>query len=272
MRSASFFILVLSLFLSIQCVYSWGQEGHKIVAKIASDRLSTGTKRYIAQFLSGTPYSTLPQIAPLADDYDHSPSGRWSSPCHYVNLPKTAKHYSNQYCGQCCVVGAIGNYTTRLQKESKSPIKCQFGTGVEPCPLEFLTHYTGDVHQPLHVSYASDAGGNKVKVNFFGKETNLHSVWDTYIIQKWQSDVDSAVTQLEQMIRSSPGNVTNIEKVTSPSDWADESFQIVLNNVYKFTGKTLGQAYYQANLPIIQWRLIAGGLRLAKTLNTIFGN
>ncbi|GJP37110.1 hypothetical protein CLOM_g21551 [Closterium sp. NIES-68] len=48
--------------------------------------------------------------------------------------------------------------------------------------LMFLAHFAGDIHQPLHVGFTSDLGGNRVHVSWFKRKTNLHAVWDGYII------------------------------------------------------------------------------------------
>ena len=48
--------------------------------------------------------------------------------------------------------------------------------------LEYILHIVGDVHQPLHAGNGDDRGGNDVKVRWFGDETNLHSVWDSKLI------------------------------------------------------------------------------------------
>src|SRR5262245_39755523 len=43
--------------------------------------------------------------------------------------------------------------------------------------LKSLGHWVGDIHQPLHVSFEDDRGGNKVEVDGpCGR--NLHGVWD----------------------------------------------------------------------------------------------
>jgi len=62
--------------------------------------------------------------------------------------------------------------------------------------------------------------------------------------------------------------------VTDPKLWANESFQFVRSTVYNFTIPAdgvpkLGEKYYHANLPVVQQRLIAGGVRLGLLLNTI---
>ncbi|CAI5533707.1 unnamed protein product [Closterium sp. Naga37s-1] len=48
--------------------------------------------------------------------------------------------------------------------------------------LMFLAHFAGDIHQPLHVGFTSDLGGNRVHVTWFKRKTNLHAVWDSFII------------------------------------------------------------------------------------------
>jgi hypothetical protein len=86
---------------------------------------------------------------------------------------------------------------------------CDGEKGVEPCALSFLVHFVGDSHQPLHVSYGSDRGGNEVKADFFGSQTNLHSVWDDSFISKaWNDEVSQATIELEGMIQSNPNAVS----------------------------------------------------------------
>lgn len=40
----------------------------------------------------------------------------------------------------------------------------------------FLAHFVGDVHQPLHVGFADDEGGNTVIIHWYRRKTNLHHV------------------------------------------------------------------------------------------------
>lgn len=47
--------------------------------------------------------------------------------------------------------------------------------------LKFIGHIVDDVHQSLRAGNAKDRG-NVVKVRWFGAETNLHSVWDSALI------------------------------------------------------------------------------------------
>lgn len=269
-----FVVLFVSTLLMHHSVDAWGKEGHEIVASIAQNSLSQDTWNAIQGFLNG---AALADIAPLPDDYDHSSQGRWSSPCHFVNLPRGSTSFQWGDCPLFCVVEAINNYTQLFSAQKSNPTPCNYDQedGVEPCPLEFLVHFLGDVHQPLHISYADDEGGNKVQASFFGEETNLHTVWDTKIITKWQPfhDMSQAVSDLETMMSNNPDTVKQILQATDPIAWANESLAFTLANVYNFTTDDngvaqIGEDYYDINLPVIQWRLISAGVRLGQLITT----
>ena len=49
--------------------------------------------------------------------------------------------------------------------------------------LKFLGHFVGDVHQPMHVSFQDDRGGNSVDTTGVCG-SNLHSAWDTCLLKK----------------------------------------------------------------------------------------
>jgi len=273
LATASLLLLSVLLLESIQRTECWGEEGHKIIAQLAWNRLSSRAQQ-VSQSLMGA--KTMADIAPVPDTYRTSANGQWSAPCHYYDLPRT-KNFSMDYCTGYCVMKSVTNYTQLLAADTKTV--CEWGTGIEPCALSFLVHYVGDSHQPLHVSYGDDKGGNSVKVKFFTKSTNLHSVWDTYIIQRWSSDLDSAVSQLEDFISQNSDLVQQYLDAMSPEDWGSESFGYVMSTVYDFDNLvriekrqkeiTLGQQYYDRNLPIVQQRLVAGGVRLAQLLESI---
>ncbi|HUC97485.1 MAG TPA: S1/P1 nuclease, partial [Candidatus Polarisedimenticolaceae bacterium] len=49
--------------------------------------------------------------------------------------------------------------------------------------LRFVAHLVGDIHQPLHAGFAEDRGGNSIAVRFNGRKENLHSLWDTALVE-----------------------------------------------------------------------------------------
>jgi hypothetical protein len=56
--------------------------------------------------------------------------------------------------------------------------------------LRFLGHFVGDLHQPLHVGFAQDQGGNliDVRTSSGGDTRRLHSVWDEEVLQRGRID------------------------------------------------------------------------------------
>src|SRR5690606_36239731 len=95
--------------------------------------------------------------------------------------------------------------------------------------LKSLIHFVGDVHQPLHVSFARDRGGNDVKVTFLGRETNLHRVWDTGLI-------GTRGLPWPVYMEALSGRITVDQRAawaeTDPGVWATESYQLAVSNAY----------------------------------------
>jgi len=264
--------LPIFILFAVHCLFvgssmAWSTEGHQIVGQIADDYLTTKTRQSITPLLNG---KTLAAIAPLPDSYRSTSQGSWTAPCHYVDFPDGATAYKSSYCGTYCVVESIYNYTNIL---TKTPKVCNYTSGAEPCALEFLTHYVGDIHQPLHAGYESDLGGNTVDVYYYTSLTNLHSVWDYNIITQWNSNMASAVTQLEKNITSAL--IKQIVATMDAADWATESYKYVEGSVYDFTTYKSGDPwlqdpYYNENLPVVQSQLTSAGIRLAQLINNIF--
>ena len=113
--------------------------------------------------------------------------------------------------------------------------------------LKFITHFIGDLHQPLHVSDDHDRGGNEVHVRFFGKSMNLHSVWDAGIIDHAGLDEDTFASELLNNI-----DATKIASIQAGSviDWTNATHTLAKPHVYKLPGgdtPKLGQNYYDLN-------------------------
>ena len=157
MRILLFCVCALAFSSTLPPVHAWGNEGHMIIAAIAQYFLTPAAQDAINKQLPTG--SSLPNISTIPDYYDSLPQGAWSAPLHYVNLPVNATDFV--YDIACpenqCVVGAIYNFSAQLKLRKKNitafPL-CQdleVSDMSEPCPLEFVVHFVGDVHQPLHV-------------------------------------------------------------------------------------------------------------------------
>ncbi|MQM06462.1 hypothetical protein Taro_039281 [Colocasia esculenta] len=149
--------------------------------------------------------------------------------------------------------------------------------------LMFLAHFMGDIHQPLHVGFAADEGGNTIAIRWYKRKTNLHHVWDVSIIETAKKDFYK--NNLNTMIESIKKNITdewahdvdawetcNKKRVTCALEYASESITISCKNAYKDVEQdsTLGDEYFLSRRPIVEKRIAQAGLRLAALLNKIF--
>ena len=134
-------------------------------------------------------------------------------------------------------------------------------------------HFVGDLHQPLHAT-GVERGGNGILVKVFGSDTcggdparpapcNLHGVWDRQLIDRRGLDDRRYVAVLEELIarRKLLGH-----PVGQPAEWAMESLALS-NKAMVPQGANVGEAYYQAQLPVIDERLALAGVRLAALIN-----
>jgi len=241
----------------------WGQEGHSIIAQVAAGLIQKSTADTVNTFLSG---ASMASVSSDADDYRSTPAGYWSGPYHYINAQRgqTVLDLDTDCVGSVCVIDAIYNYTKRFHNDSQASFACNLNVNqAEPCALVFLIHFVGDVHQPLHCGWGDDRGGNDIRVNWYGTSTNLHSVWDVNIIQKWTASYETAASELLAAIKQNNpwGNTTDALAM------GDESFYWVQNLVYDFKSTNLSDAYYEMALPLVKDRLAAAGVRLALILD-----
>ncbi|RYR65751.1 hypothetical protein Ahy_A03g011677 isoform C [Arachis hypogaea] len=212
----------------------WGKDGHYAVCKIAQDYLNQDAVSAVKELLPDSAQGHLAAVCSWADDVGYTHNYRWSQPLHYVDTPDFICNYrycsqsfhlcSNSFCffllassfpclilhfaGDChdsyahkhvCVTAAIYNYTMQL--------KSQLNYNLTEA-LMFLSHFVGDVHQPLHVGFLGDLGGNTITVRWYRRKTNLHHVWDDIIIESALKTFYGS--DLSTMIQAIQSNITDI--------------------------------------------------------------
>src|SRR5512132_306726 len=95
--------------------------------------------------------------------------------------------------------------------------------------LRFVTHLIGDIHQPLHASFAEDRGGNSVDVRFNGRKENLHSLWDTALVELEEGTPAEVTARIESTVTDEERNQW---QGGTPVQWALESLAVVRSQVY----------------------------------------
>lgn len=259
--------LLITLLVLPADAYAWGRLGHRLVAALAWDDLTPATRAQIARLLEGEADPTLPGIASWADELrEHDPDlGKRSSKWHYVNIGEDDCHYdAAKHCANGnCVVEAIRVQTEILADRTRSKAERQQA-------LKFVVHFIGDVHQPLHAGFAHDKGGNDVQVNLDGRGTNLHSLWDSGMLNAAGLDE----MQWLQRLRAMPLAVAMARDPLPPAsvEWAEESCRIALRPGLYPPKAVIGEDYVQTWRPLAEMQLRRGGAQLAATLNAALRN
>jgi hypothetical protein len=255
MKRACRFLIFLSL-AAPSTVLAWGPNGHRIVGRIAMSHLTDEAARAV-ECLIGP--GGLDQVSTWPDEIRPDPNWKKAEPWHFISIDdnETLETTARNPAGD--VVEAI----QRLEGVLRNP---QASRQDRQEALKFLVHFVGDIHNPLHVGRRADRGGNTIQVTLFNEPTNLHSAWDTGLIEsenlsfsEFAAFIDHPTRQELQSWQSAP-----------LTEWVKES-KALRTKVYTLPadGK-LGYDYAYVNLPTIKQRLLQAGVRLAGLLNSIF--
>ena len=251
-------LLNIVMLTSVLSAMSWSQKGHDVVANIAQRRLTPATAAAVDSLLDG---KSMVYWANWLDNASHTPDYAYTKTWHYKNVDEGVRYEEAQANPSGDAVTAVKQQIELLSNPSTP--------GADPTlALKILIHVTGDMHQPMHMGHATDLGGNRVKVKYFGRDTNLHSVWDGSLVEsahkwsytEWSDQIDRVSKEQEAAIVDG-----------SIDDWAKQTLALA-NQVYQSTPEGTNLSYDQvaAATPVIEQQLLNGGLRLAHLLNIIF--
>ena len=132
-------------------------------------------------------------------------------------------------------------------------------------------HFVADVHQPLHVGRYTDRGGNRVDVRVNGRKMNLHSYWDSFVL----NDQAGSLAAYGLMLATRNARLAAKWQDSEPNLWATESLAL-RPEVYSFNapgsdGEPDIDGIYQAQArEIVELRLAQAGIRLAGMLNSVW--
>ena len=254
-------ILIVASALFSNNVFAWGAKGHRIIGEIAQRHLDSKVLKKIDKILQGESLamsSTWMDHIKSNDSFDHMYS--W----HYCTIAddKTTYLDGNEEAKNGDVIITI----ERLIRELSSK---NFTDGDEKMAIRMLTHLIGDIHQPLHVGNGEDRGGNDLKIKWFGKNTNLHRIWDSEIID-YQ---DLSYTEYTKWINDiGDDNIENYQN-SNVREWALESKEIRMTGLYPDENSiSLGYDYNYNHIETLNLRLYLAGVRLAHVLTAIYKN
>lgn len=252
MRKINFLLLFFLITLTSTESYSWGSQGHKIVAEIAYQYLDKATQDSVKKYLGDMSFQNA---ATWMDDMRSDPNFNYMKPWHYINVEKD----------KTFVKSTDENIVNELNKTIDELQRSKANKELVNLDIKIIFHIVGDLHQPLHVGYGTDKGGNSIDVIFQGKKSNLHKVWDSEMIYEKKITAEEC---LELASKLSAEEIREIQKI-DVIKWMDES-RSFLANVYDFKEGIIDQNYINMNTPIIEKQLTYAGLRLANILRKTF--
>ena len=259
-------VAALAALAVVPAAQAWGPLGHSIVAALAQKQLSPAAEAEVEHLLALDHTTQLADIASWPDEIQDDPAlatlWKQTRKLHYIDFRggPTCDYVPQRDCrnGEC-VVDGLAHYVAILgDKSQPDAVRLQ--------ALTFVVHFVGDIHQPLHAGYRDDLGGNKYQVQFEGKGTNLHRVWDSGMLGTRGLDWPAYAQKLE-----AEGPVTlppNIAPLDNPyAQWAEESCRITAEPGFYPASHKIDQAYVDAELPVAESQLRIAGRRLAEVLN-----
>ena len=243
-----------------------GDLGHKVICEIAYRLVQPDTRAAIDQLMR-----LDREFKTFSDSCIYPDHPRIRASEHFLNLPRDSKGLASDECplADVCVLTAIlGDFkvlSVRAESETTRLIA-----------LKSLGHWVGDIHQPLHVSFLDDRGGNTIRTS--GQcSGNLHAVWDNCLVQyAIGPDASEAATDLLAVITPEMKAGWN---ASVPRDWANESFAIaeaprtmycaMHGSSCDMTSNALNISaqYLDANESVVKMQLQRAGVRLARLLD-----
>ena len=250
------------LYMPLQTM-AWGTEGHRVSGQIAYTYLTPKARKAIKVILGN---ESIAMASTWADFIKSDPAYNYLSVWHYIDFDQAYTYpemkvflqqdtATDAYTKLNFLINQLKIHA--LAKESKRLY------------LRMLIHIVEDVHQPMHTAHTADKGGNDIKVTWNRNETNLHSIWDSQLIDFQQL----SYTEYTAWINYTTPAQRKVWQKAPISQWLFESSQIA-DKIYAETksGDTLSSYKYNFKyIATVNQQLLKGGVRLAGLLNQLFG-
>jgi hypothetical protein len=259
---------------------AWSALGHRLVGAIAERHLDPATEAAVRELLAGEPDPTLAGVAYWADALRNEDPARFklTSRWHYINAQGGGCGFDLvRDCpdGNCVV--------TQIEKQRAILADRSQPRDARRDALKFLVHLVGDAHQPMHAGDRTDAGGNQYQISLatalepeaYARDkyvdgvmgTNLHAVWDYYIL----GARGLSLAQYTQALDALPWPPSNEAPLFAPMAWAGESCRLIEARHLYPDGHKLDDAYLDAFRPLAEQRIRQAAWRLASVLNDTLG-
>ena len=246
--------LLFTFAIPFQILFGWGNTGHRIVGKVAENYLTKNAKVQIKKLMG---HHDLSRMSNWADHIKSDPNWKHANDWHWCTIPDGEDYEKGKHRG--LAAEKVKEFITVLKKRKSTKEEKQVA-------LKFLIHLIGDLHQPLHVGNGEDRGGNSIRLKWFGEPSNLHSIWDSKLIEYQNLSYSEYADYL--MLAEDRGKIRQWQ-ADSLLTYLHESRDL-RNQCYNYQKEDLKWEYFYANKSLLEQRLYQGGIRLSGELNRIF--
>lgn len=190
-----FSVIVLGYIFPSGSAKAWGEYGHLTVCDLAYRNLTDASKEELKKLFRASEggitvrdhegverrHYTSFNVGCLEEDV----VPRRHPKDHFINIDRQTASISSANCptGGTCVFAGIERDLAILKDQQKTDEERVFA-------LMAVGHWIGDIHQPLHVSFSDDRGGNAIAARLSGKcgsstyrVKELHGVWDNCLLE-----------------------------------------------------------------------------------------
>lgn len=234
----------------------WGQIGHYVTGNVAENHISDKTAAEVNRVIGD---ETLAVAAVWMDDIRSDSNYDYTSTWHWVTIPDGMTYEETDKNPDGDILWALETLIADLKEGGLSPKE-------EHDKLKMVVHMVGDIHQPLHVGTGDDRGGNDVRVQWMGDNSNLHRVWDSNMIESRQmsyTEISHNIDVIDQDRVEEWQNATVRDWAYESREYRDQVYNLPDNN-------RIGYEYRYANYDLVKKQLVKAGVRLAGVLNDIY--
>lgn len=286
--------------------YAWSQFGHVLVCEIAYRQMSEEAREKLNVLIDNQGFRDV-HDEPRYPSFNHGclreDQVRNRPKEHYINYPRNWAVVDDGDCPgwNDCLLSAI--------EKDKALLADTSATNDDRLAAALaLGHWIGDIHQPLHVSFSDDRGGNSIKKRGACRARNLHAVWDRCLVERrvifvTQPDNPEDFAEFTPMYRAADRLIQDANaadvlawQVDPAWQWAAESFELVRSDELKYCvqdGDTckytaseshhdgdennqkqirINKDYLDRFGPVVTERLTQAGYRLAAALDEALGS
>lgn len=235
-------------------VRAWGRIGHLTVCDLAYRNFTPATRAAVKDMLRSGRGGILVEGRGRMEDRRYSVFNvgcleedalpRRHPEDHFINVAREVSAIGEECpAGGECILAGIERDLAILRDRTRPREERVFA-------LMALGHWIGDIHQPLHVSFADDRGGNGIVATLAGRcgtsryrVENLHGIWDNCLLEaglfervrrradfKRSWSKDTITYRAVDTLQANTGLAEERAMVDGgPRQWAQESLDVTLD-------------------------------------------